>query len=202
VKEYLDSHLPIPHGFKPNPAYSNFNGYCYDCGEKKEYVGHRIYNLIIGEETMNRDDREHETNRFDDVRHVDSFVTKDSGQRQEFSTGMVRDVQTDKPRYDLLDLPMLKRWAELMARGAKKYGENNWKKAATEEELNRFKASALRHLFQYLEGDTTEDHAAACYFNLAGAEMVKDKLGKLPVSGYNSEMAKRQLEGKPDCRQG
>jgi hypothetical protein len=106
----------------------------------------------------------------------EQFLTKDSGQRQEFSTGMVRDVQTDKPRYDLLDMPMLKRWAELMARGAKKYGENNWKKAATEEELQRFKASALRHVFQWFEGDISEDHGAAVMFNIAGAEMVKSKL--------------------------
>lgn len=104
------------------------------------------------------------------------FVTKDSGQRQEFSTGMHRDVQDDKPRYDLLDLPMLKRWAELMARGAKKYGENNWKKAETEEELARFKASAIRHLFQWFEGEESEDHASAIMFNVAGAEMVKAKL--------------------------
>ena len=58
-----------------------------------------------------------------------AFETKDSGERQEFSTGMRRDVQTDKPRYDLLDKPMLKRWAELMGRGAAKYGEDNWKKS-------------------------------------------------------------------------
>lgn len=105
------------------------------------------------------------------------FVTKDSGQRQEFSTGMVRDVQTDKPRYDLVDWAMIKRWAELMARGAKKYGEENWRKAATEEELKRFKASFLRHAIQYFNGETDEDHGAASMFNLAGAEMVKTKLG-------------------------
>lgn len=104
------------------------------------------------------------------------FVTKDSGKREEFQTGMVRDTQDEKPRYDLLDRPFLKRWAELMARGAKKYGENNWKKAATEEELSRFEASAIRHLYQWLEGDTTEDHASAIAFNVAGAEMVKEKL--------------------------
>jgi hypothetical protein len=106
------------------------------------------------------------------------FITKDSGQRQEFSTGMKRDVQKGKPRYDLLDMPMLKRWAELMARGAEKYGEENWRKAATEEELKRFKASAIRHMYQWLEGDYTEDHASAVYFNIAGAEMVKEKLKK------------------------
>ena len=105
-----------------------------------------------------------------------SFQTKDSGQRQEFSTGMVRDIQSDKPRYDLLDFPMLKRWAELMQRGAIKYGENNWKKAATGEEYQRFKASAIRHCVQWFTEDDTEDHAAAVYFNIAGAEMVKEKL--------------------------
>lgn len=108
------------------------------------------------------------------------FQTKDSGQRQEFSSGMVRDVQTNKPRYDLLDMPLLKRWAELMGRGAVKYGENNWKKAAGEEELKRFKASALRHIFQWFNGDIDEDHAAAVCFNLAGAEMVKAKLDAQP----------------------
>jgi len=105
-----------------------------------------------------------------------AFDTKDSGRREEFKTGMVRDTQDDKPRYDLIDRAFLKRWAELMARGAKKYGEDNWRKAATVEELKRFRASAVRHLFQYLEGDMTEDHAVAVAFNLAGAEMVEEKL--------------------------
>lgn len=106
----------------------------------------------------------------------DTYVTKDSGKRQEFSTGMKRDVQEGKPRYDLLDRPMLKRWADLMARGAVKYGEENWRKAETEEELKRFQSSALRHMFQWLNGDTDEDHASAILFNVAGAEMVLSKL--------------------------
>lgn len=112
------------------------------------------------------------------IKTTSGFETKDSGKRQEFPTGMVRDVQTDKPRYDLLDGPMLKRWAELMARGAIKYGENNWRKAATPEELNRFRASALRHMYQWLEGDISEDHGAAVMFNIAGAEMVQCKLSR------------------------
>ena len=104
------------------------------------------------------------------------FETKDSGKREEFTSGMVRDTQDDKPRYDLIDRSFLKRWAELMARGAKKYGEENWRKAAGEAELKRFRASAVRHMYQWLDGDTTEDHAAAVAFNLAGAEMVSEKI--------------------------
>jgi hypothetical protein len=106
---------------------------------------------------------------------MSEFQTKDSGQRQEFSTGMVRDVSTNKARYDLVDEPMLTRWAELMGRGAVKYGENNWRKAATEQELNRFKESAFRHFMQWFKGQTDEDHGAAVFFNIAGAEMVKSK---------------------------
>jgi hypothetical protein len=106
------------------------------------------------------------------------FVTKDSGKREEFKTGMVRDVQTNKPRYDLVDWPMIQRWAELMQRGALKYGEHNWKKAATQDEFERFKASALRHVIQWYNGETDEDHGAAVYFNIAGAEMVREKLKK------------------------
>lgn len=108
------------------------------------------------------------------------FVTKDSGQRETYSSGMVRDVQTDKPRYDLIGWgwKLIKRWAELVGRGAVKYGELNFEKACTEEEMRRFKSSALRHMIQYYEGETDEDHAAACCFNLAGAEAVREKLCK------------------------
>lgn len=104
------------------------------------------------------------------------FQTKDSGQRQEFSTGMVRDTSADKPRYDLIWQPGIKRVAELMARGASKYSARNWEKASTQEELDRFKESALRHMYQWLEGDRTEDHMAAVVFNLFGAEFVLEKL--------------------------
>ena len=107
------------------------------------------------------------------------FVTKDSGERQSFSTGMVRDVQKGKARFDLVYKPLLWRWAELMARGAEKYGERNWEKASTEEEMNRFKASAERHLQQYLRGDSDEDHAAAVIFNLAGVEYVREHLNSV-----------------------
>ncbi len=89
---------------------------------------------------------------------------------------MVRDTNDDKPRYDLIWLPGLRRVAELMGRGAKKYTARNWEKASTQEELERFKESLLRHTFQYLEGDRTEDHMAAIVFNAFGCEMVQGKL--------------------------
>jgi hypothetical protein len=113
------------------------------------------------------------------------YETKDSGEREHFSSGMVRDTQAGKPRYDLIDRTFLRRWADLMARGAAKYGEENWRLANDEAALKRFKASALRHMFQWLDGDETEDHAAAVAFGLAGAEMVKEKMKR----GYSDEDA-------------
>lgn len=104
------------------------------------------------------------------------FTTNDSGEREQFQSGMQRDTQKGKPRYDLIDRAFLKRWAELMARGAEKYGERNWEKATGEAELHRFEASAIRHMYQWLDGDTSEDHASAIAFNVSGAEMVKEKL--------------------------
>lgn len=110
-----------------------------------------------------------------------AYVTQDSGERQEYSSGMVRDVSAGKPRFDLTyasDLPygdqMLTRFAELMARGAEKYGERNWEQSETAEELRRFQESAIRHFFQWLWGEQDgEDHAAAVYFNIMAAERLE-----------------------------
>lgn len=111
------------------------------------------------------------------------FETKDSGKRVTFTTGMNRDVNDGKIRYELT-MPlgivnhMFKRWAELMTRGALKYTARNWEKASTQEELDRFRESAFRHFMQWFDGDTDEDHAAAIFFNVQGVEFVKEKMMK------------------------
>jgi hypothetical protein len=113
----------------------------------------------------------------------DQFITKDSGKRIDYKSGMRRDVDDNKPRYDLI-IPlgwkdhMLKRWANLLQRGMAKYGYRNWELANSEEEYIRFKASAFRHFIQWFEGEEDEDHAAAVMFNINAAEFVKSKLKK------------------------
>jgi len=108
---------------------------------------------------------------------ANKYVVKDSGERQDYASGMRRDQQSGKPRYDLIEPEILKRWAMQMEKGREKYGERNWEKASSQEELNRFKASAYRHFIQWVNGwDTEEDHAVATFFNIAAAEYVKDKL--------------------------
>jgi hypothetical protein len=115
---------------------------------------------------------------------VSNYETKDSGARAEFASGMVRDTEQGKPRFDLL-LPLgipyeeqfLTRFAMLMARGAEKYTERNWEQAEDGAELARYRSSALRHLMQWIAGEEDEDHAAAVAFNLMAGEAVKWKIG-------------------------
>lgn len=161
------------------PKYGNFVRELYRCENCRTVFGNEeVYRMHLCTKTDIAVKWLKATPILTEEAMANDFITKDSGKRQEFSTGMKRDVQEGKPRYDLVDRPMLKRWAELMERGARKYGENNWKKAETVEELHRFEASLLRHVFQLIEGDRTEDHGAAICFNAAGREMVWAKLNE------------------------
>jgi hypothetical protein len=110
------------------------------------------------------------------IANSDSFVIKDSGKREEFKGGMVRDIEENKIDFTLvLDGPMFDRWAIHLTKGAKKYAARNWMKAEGEVEYERFKRSALRHFIQWFRGDVDEDHASAVYFNINGAEFLKGK---------------------------
>ena len=107
---------------------------------------------------------------------MSEFTVKDSGARQQFESGMVRDTTDNKVDFGLvLDGPMFHRWAEHLTKGAKKYAKRNWMKANGMEEYDRFRESALRHFLQWYNGERDEDHASAVYFNINGAEYVLAK---------------------------
>ena len=82
-----------------------------------------------------------------------------------FSTGMVRDVQDDKLRYELIPVESLKRLAAVYTKGAKKYAPNNWRKGAP---LSRTLASLLRHVYAPLLGESVagDDDFYQAVFNL------------------------------------
>lgn len=90
------------------------------------------------------------------------MTIKDSGKRQEFSTGAVRDIQEGKGRFDLLPTRALRELAIHTEKGAIKYGPRNWEKGIP---LSRYVDSALRHSFAALEGQTDENHAVAAVWN-------------------------------------
>lgn len=102
------------------------------------------------------------------------FELKDSGERMEFESGMVRDITDDKINYLLVfDGPMIDRWAAHLTAGAKKYEPRNWMKASGEAEYERFRESATRHFRKWLAGEADEDHAAGVFFNINGKEYVE-----------------------------
>jgi hypothetical protein len=109
------------------------------------------------------------------------FIIKDSGKRQEFESGMVRDTTEGKINYSaVLDGPMYDRWAIHLTKGKVKYpdvapGVANWTLARGIEEMQRAKESLARHYSQYMRGDTDEDHGAAIFFNINLIEYIKDK---------------------------
>lgn len=107
---------------------------------------------------------------------------KDSGERLQYKSGMVRDIETNKPGFHLMvpkDIPfdkqMLTRVAEHLRKGAKKYSPRNWEKGNSYEEAERARESALRHMMQWIMGETDEDHAAATIINVIFAETMQYK---------------------------
>lgn len=87
----------------------------------------------------------------------------DSGQRQEFPTGSRRDIEEGKGRYDLLPFYALHRLAIHFENGARKYGDNNWRKG---QPYRRYFSSAVRHLIKWSVGYSDEDHLAAAAWNI------------------------------------
>jgi hypothetical protein len=118
------------------------------------------------------------------------FVVKDSGERQSFESGMVRDVETAKTDYTtVFNGPMLDRWATHLTKGAQKYpnladGSPNWMLAQGPAEFQRAGRSLLRHVRQYLRGDKDEDHAAAIFFNVNLREYAADRMAREGADSY------------------
>ena len=90
-------------------------------------------------------------------------MIKDSGKREEFSTGSVRDTREGKGRFDLLPVRAIMALARHFEQGAKKYGDDNWKKG---QPLRRFFDSAMRHAFEFRLGMDDEPHLVAAIWNL------------------------------------
>ena len=87
---------------------------------------------------------------------------EDSGKREQFTTGAVRDTAEGKSRPDLISPYAQLRKGQWLRLGAEKYAERNWEKGM---KISRCIASICRHLFQYMMGSTNEDHLAAIAVN-------------------------------------
>lgn len=90
----------------------------------------------------------------------------DSGNRRQFESGAVRDIQEGKGRMDLLPWGAIMEIAKHCENGANKYGEHNVDKGIPTHSLCD---SAARHLAKYLDGWEDEPHLLAAAWNLLWA---------------------------------
>lgn len=120
---------------------------------------------------------------------------KDSGKRQSFGTGAVRDIQTGKGRYDLLPVRAIRRLAQHYENGSRKYGDRNWEKGIP---LSRMMDSAMRHIFKALEGLQEEDHLTACAWNILGIVEILERIdeGILPKELNDLPSYQKKNNGK------
>lgn len=133
---------------------------------------------------------------------TEPFTIKDSGARQEFEGGMVRDTTEGKTNFlNVRFGPMLRRWADHLTKGRNKYpdpepGVPNWTRAAGVEEYLRAKESAERHFDDWLRGKRDEDHAAGVFFNINLAEYVLENDPTIDP-GLGAAVGDRTAEPEP-----
>ena len=87
---------------------------------------------------------------------------KQSGGEDQFTTGAVRDISTDKSRPDLISPFAEERLGDWLKLGAERYAERNWEKGMP---MSRCLASLCRHVMKFKQGLKDEDHLAAILFN-------------------------------------
>jgi len=88
---------------------------------------------------------------------------KDSGTRQSFETGAVRDTTEGKPALELISPIFERRLGLWLDKGAQKYAPRNWEKGIP---IERSLASLKRHVNAFQEGRKDEDHLAAIACNI------------------------------------
>jgi hypothetical protein len=105
----------------------------------------------------------------------------DSGTREKFATGAVRDARSLKPRLDLISPFALWELGDWLRLGAIKYGDRNWEQGMP---VGRCLESLERHVQQFRLGDTDEPHMVAVLCNamfiIHTLEMIRR--GALPSS--------------------
>lgn len=103
---------------------------------------------------------------------TEATTIKDSGNRREFETGAVRDMQEGKGRMDLLPWAAIIEVSKHCENGAKKYGEHNVDKGIP---LHSLCDSAARHLAKFMDGQIDEPHLLAAAWNLLWAVQMRLK---------------------------
>ena len=88
------------------------------------------------------------------------------GKTVEYETGAIRSSDAESFRYDLISPVGLKAVARACAEGANKYSDYNWERGMP---VNDLLNHAVRHIYEYLSGDRSEDHLGHAAWNVLGA---------------------------------
>lgn len=103
------------------------------------------------------------------------------GSVREYATGSRRDSRRGKGRYELVSPLAMREIAKHFEEGAEKYSSRNWELG---QPLSWYLDSGLRHAYQLLEGDKSENHAAAWAWNAIAFLHTRESIrrGILPES--------------------
>lgn len=120
-------------------------------------------------------------------------MIKDSGNRREFDTGALRDIQEGKGRFDLMPWAALMEVAKHCENGALKYGEHNVDKGIP---IHSFMDSAVRHLAKHIDGWTDEPHLIAAAWNILWAIQTEIKHPELIDVPWESRKEQPKKQNK------
>lgn len=107
------------------------------------------------------------------------------------STGSSRSDRTGKGRYDLIPPLVTRRLALRYEGGAIAHGDRNWEKGM---DVSRCFDSAKRHMDEWAEGLTDEDHLGAALWNIAAIMFMQEKHPEHLDMPAFEEIQKKALE--------
>lgn len=93
-----------------------------------------------------------------------------------FESGAIRENKDGKGRHDLLPFCALNRLAKHFQRSLREHPERNWEKGIP---MSSFLDSAIRHLFNYMDGQADEDHLCSAAWNILCAMWTEEKLPQM-----------------------
>jgi len=93
-------------------------------------------------------------------------MKEQAGDVVKFQTGAVRSSDAEATRYDLVSPIGLEAIARTCAEGAAKYSDFNWERGMPVHDLLNH---SIRHIYQYLAGDRSEDHLPHAAWGLLAA---------------------------------
>lgn len=166
---HIYNDCPSDFDYHSEPKCGELDGNCTECWDSEVEENEMIYAHVGGEvvgevESIDMTD--------DSLTVYTKPVIKDSGNRREFESGAVRDMQEGKGRMDLLPWAAIMEVSKHCENGAKKYGEHNVDRGIPTHSLCD---SAARHLAKYLDGWTDEPHLLAAAWNLLWAIQMEIK---------------------------